>query len=126
MKNEQIFPQLEIKDSLNGFGVYATHTIPENATLFIMQGKILNYPTRTSVQIDENRHIEDPIAGCMNHACKPNARVDRKNRAFISLRKIDKDEEITFDYRENEDALACPFVCSCCQKKITGKRLLPS
>lgn len=125
MKKDDVTALFEIKHGIEGIGVFAKCDFRKGAHLFTMRGEILNHPTRTSVQVGKHEHIEDEIAGAVNHACSPSARVDRATRSFISVRDIKKGEEITFDYRENEDTLANPFICSCCQEKITGKKLQP-
>jgi len=122
MQYESVLPHFEIKEGIQGVGVFATTDIPENTVLFTMHGKILNQPTRTSVQVGHDQHIEDKIGGRVNHACHPTARVNQADRTMISVRPIIKGEEITFDYRENEDKLANPFVCKCCNKEIRGKQ----
>jgi hypothetical protein len=48
--------------------------------------------------------------------------VDRERAALISLRGIKAGEEVTFDYNQNEDKLANPFVCQCCGTLIQGKQ----
>ncbi|MDX1901790.1 MAG: SET domain-containing protein [Gammaproteobacteria bacterium] len=125
MKEDNVASQFEIKRGIQGIGVFAKRDFLKDSHLFTMHGEILDHPTRTSVQIGEHEHIEDEIAGAVNHACSPSAKVDRATRSFITVRDIKKGEEITFDYRENEDTLANPFVCSCCQTEITGKKLQP-
>ena len=104
-------------------GVFTSKHIKKGTVIFTMKGDIINYPTRTSVQIGKTQHIENQLAGYINHACHPNAKVNKKNHTFVSLRDIPKDEEITFDYNKNEDILASPFRCFCCHKKILGKKV---
>lgn len=121
MHIDSVLPQLEIKKGIEGMGVRAAEDIPADVVLFVMHGPILKQPTRTSVQIGPEAHIEDELGGCVNHSCHPTAKVNQADRTFVSLRAIKKGEEITFDYRENEDVLAHPFVCQCCHQFITGK-----
>ncbi|HTM63781.1 MAG TPA: SET domain-containing protein [Gammaproteobacteria bacterium] len=112
---------LVIRKGIEGRGVFATKRISKNTIIFKMHGDFVNSPTQTSVQIGEKLHIEDALAGLLNHSCNPTAKVDRQLQALISLRDIEEGEEITFDYRMNEEHLAAPFICRCCGKMINGK-----
>ena len=115
-------PILEMKDGIHGVGIFTTKEIKKGDNLFLLEGKVIDHPTRTSVQVDKNKHIENSIAGCVNHSCTPNAMVQKTEPyAFVSLRNIAKGEEVTFDYNSNEAKMSCPFVCACCGKYIAGK-----
>jgi len=114
-------PKFILKDGVQGNGIFTTVKIKKGDILFEMSGEIIARPTQTSIQIGKNKHIEDDIGVHVNHHCKPNSKVNRKNRTFISLRDIEPGEEITFDYNQNEDFLAVPFACHCCNRKILGK-----
>lgn len=112
---------LIIKKGIAGRGVFAAKSFPKNSVIFKLQGIIIDHPTQTSVQIGKDLHIEDEIAGFLNHACTPSAHIDRQMHAVVSLRDINENEEITFDYSSNEDKLAAPFMCRCCGKMISEK-----
>jgi hypothetical protein len=114
-------PMFTLKEGIQGEGVFTTVTVPKGETLFEMSGEILDHPTRTSIQVGKNKHIEDDIGIHINHSCAPNAKINRRKRTFISLRTIEAGEEITFDYNQNEDLMASPFICRCCNKMIRGK-----
>ncbi len=113
---------LVVKQGIHGRGVFAARKIRKNTVIFQMQGEFVTKPTQTSVQIDQQMHIEDALAGLINHSCHPTARVDRQSQTFLSLRDIEPNEEITFDYTTNEEKLAAPFICECCGKEICGKK----
>jgi SET domain-containing protein len=125
MKQNAIPPQFEIKKGIHGVGVFAKSDIRRGTILFKLSGKIIDEPTRTSVQVGENKHVENILAGHMNHSCTPNAKVYKRLMALISLSDIKEGDEITFDYNDNEDVLAAPFICECCGKKICGKIKTP-
>lgn len=112
---------LQIKKGIQGQGVFAARKIAANSIIFTMHGAIITEPTKTSVQVGDNAHIEDKTAGLINHSCNPSAFVHRHTRTFISLRDIEVGDEITFDYTNNEDKMAEPFICNCCGKFIGGK-----
>ena len=68
--------------------------------LITYDGPILDHPTRYSIQIDENRHIEGtPESNAyLNHSCAPNTFVDWKGVFLRALRNIDAGEELTCNY----------------------------
>ena len=123
MKHGFFPPHFVVKNGIHGVGVFTTTEVKKGELLFKMKGAILEAPTRTSVQISENKHIEDKLAGCMNHNCSPSAKVDRASQSFISLKDLRAGEEITFNYNQNEDVMASPFICECCRKLIGGREL---
>lgn len=116
-------PKFILQEGVHGKGVFATGTFKKGEKLFDMNGEIVTHPTRTSIQIGKNKHIEDDIGIYVNHHCHPTAKVNQKKRALISIKNIEIGDEITFDYNQNEDQLATPFTCHCCHKKIMGKRM---
>jgi len=124
MKYLRIAPHFVVKMGIQGLGVFATKNFKRGKTLFKLNGEVINHPTRTSIQIVKNKHVENIIGGYVNHSCKPSAKVNRRKKTFVSLRNIDKGDEITFDYNKNEDVLACPFRCRCCGRKIVGRKKL--
>lgn len=121
MKYRRFPPFFIVKNGIHGLGVFLTQDVKKGALLFIMKGDMLDHPTRTSVQVGKHRHIEDVLASYINHSCKPTAKVARRQHAFVSLRDLEKGDEITFDYNKNEDKMASPFVCECCGRKIKGR-----
>lgn len=121
-KDSGVPPQLEIKEGIQGKGVFAKKDFRKGDVIFTMKGKIISHPTRTSVQIGEHQHIEDFTAGHINHSCTPNIKVNRKKHQFECIEAIQAGEEIMFNYQENEDSLANPFYCECCGQIIIGKK----
>lgn len=122
MKNRRFPPHFIVKYGIHGLGAFTTADIKKGRILFKLKGEILSHPTRTSVQIGKNKHIEDKLAGFMNHSCRANAKLLKRKQQFVSLRNIPKGEEITFNYNKNEARLASPFKCECCGKKICGRK----
>ncbi|RDI46029.1 SET domain-containing protein [Aquicella lusitana] len=125
MKYRHFAPYFLVKKGIHGVGVFAAADIKKGEILRELTGEMLDHPTRTSIQIGKNKHIEDEMGGLINHSCQPTARIDKKNHSLVSIRNIRKGEEITFDYNENEEAMASPFVCQCCGKYIMGKKGMP-
>ena len=84
---------------------------------------IVTSPTRTSIQIDENKHIENFMAGKINHHCNPNTEIKFAGEGIIvyALKDIPFDEQLTFDYETTESILSEPFKCACHGNWIRGK-----
>ena len=99
--------------------IYNSKTISKNTIIYKLSGIILDKPTRTSIQITEQSHIEDNFGRYMNHSCNPNCKIE--HGCIVSLCNIMKGNEITFDYTKNETHMASPFYCFCCNKLIKGK-----
>lgn len=121
MIEKRIPARFEVKVGIHGVGVFTKVDIKKGSVLFKLRGCIITQPTRTSVQLGKNRHVENVLAGHLNHNCHPNAKVNRKMHYFVSTRDIKKGEEITFNYNDNEEKMAAPFKCECCGRMIKGK-----
>ena len=112
----------------DGFkSVHAAVPIGKRELILHLTGLWTPYPTRTSIQVGE-RHLESETGACINHNCYPNAEIiyiqtwiGLGGTGLVSLKEIDKGEEITFNYNATEDTLANPFKCRCCGKEIKGK-----
>lgn len=87
---------------------------------------ILPTPTRYTVQIEEKQHLKlkPEYLQYINHSCQPNVFFDLKKMEIISLRQIEKGEEITFFYPSTEWKMTEPFKCRCgsenCLNNIEG------
>ena len=63
-----------IVKEINGMqGLFASQDYKINDLLFTIEGEILDTPTRTSIQISTNQHVnvQAPLA-FINHSCFPN------------------------------------------------------
>lgn len=116
------------------FRLLSTGSIRPGESLFRIIGERTNKPTRYSVQIDRNTHID--LTGehglqdvldryywrFLNHSCEPNAAI--RGLEVVALRPITQWEEITFDYDTTEFDMAEPFECRCgslaCRGVIRG------
>ena len=100
-------------------------------TILRIDGVVQPTPSRYSVQVGADEHIERPSTVTheeeellyqwrfLNHSCAPNAMlIDRELRA---LRPIARGEEITFDYLTNEFDMATPFTCCCGSPECVGE-----
>lgn len=102
-------------------GVYTRKDIPEGSIVAdLIDGKLIQEPTRTSIQVGRGFHIEDEIGSCINHSCQPSCKI--RSFLVIALRDIGEGEEVTFDYNESEEEVISPFECKCCGKMILGRK----
>lgn len=105
------------------FRLVATAPIESGAEVMRIEGRLTSRPSRTSVQIGDDLHVDVPEGldlervldthawRFMNHACDPTVRL--AGRAIVALRRIAAGEEITFDYNTTELDMSTPFVCAC-------------
>lgn len=104
-------------------GIITTTYINEDSVVYELEGEYILDPTRTSIQIDSEGHIEDEFGKYINHNCTPNVKVvkDKSKIKLIALKDIVSDLEITFDYNSTEYKISHPFKCNCHGKLIKGK-----
>jgi hypothetical protein len=109
---------------MNGrFHVLSGQAIPKGACILRLEGHPSALPTRYSVQVGWQEHVETwvplveeaSLDSCqvryMNHSCQPNTRF--ADRQVIALRDIAAHEELTFDYNTTEWEMAEAFQCEC-------------
>lgn len=71
-------------------------------------------PSWTSLQIGEDRHIEDiGMIRYVNHSCAPNLYFDAESLEVEVLRDLEAGEELTLFYPSSEWEMARPFECCC-------------
>lgn len=88
-------------------GVYAKQTYKSGEIVRIMSGKLLNMPTRQSIHIGNNMHLEDKIGQYINHSFDPNVKVE--GNKLIAINDINIYDELTFNYNDTEIEMAYPF-----------------
>jgi hypothetical protein len=122
----------------HGIGSPAHRAIAAGTTLFRISGRETAVPTRFSLQIDRDRHLDQDDARniddlvqhffwrYMNHHCEPTTEI--RGLAVIAGRDIAPGESVTFDYNTTEESLAEPFSCRCgsahCVGVVRGARHL--
>lgn len=100
---------MEIKDSkTNSKGLFSTKQYKKGDIVFILSGEIFDSPTRESIHIGNNKHIYDEHGKFLNHSFTPNIYIDNVN--VVALVDIKEDEELAFNYNDNELKMASPFV----------------
>ena len=110
---------MEIQKNNNYNKLISSKDYPINFIIHKLEGDIKDKPTRTSIQIYKNKHIEDKFGIYMNHSFDPNCKIH--NSCIQSIKDIKKGDELTFNYNENETKMACPFTDSISGKQVNGK-----
>ena len=69
--------------------------------------------TYLTVQTGTDQHItlHPSFLQYLNHSCAPNCWID--GRTLRALRRIEADEQLTFDYNTTEWSMDAPFECAC-------------
>jgi uncharacterized protein len=117
------------RSAISGWGVYATHPIEEDTRIVEYKGQLVSqaeawrreqrYLPRHRIWIFNinDRWARDAafggnIARYINHACRPNCYADVVGRTIwiLASRRIEKGEELTYDY--NTDG-AANIPCRC-------------
>jgi len=90
-----------------GNGLFATKYYKKGEVIHVLCGTILNYPTKYSIHIGNNQHIEDFYGISINHSFEPSVLICGKN--VVAKNDIQCGDEITFDYNESEISMSAPF-----------------
>lgn len=79
---------------------------------------------RVTLQIDEDAFLvstRESAADWINHSCDPNAGL-RGRVELVAMRRIDRNEEITFDYATSDGSPYDEFECRCgapaCRRRV--------
>ena len=104
-------------------GLFALQDIAENEVLLTYDGPAMDHPTRLSIQIDDDRHIEGTkdSNAFLNHSCDPSAYVDWNKLCLRARRPILSGEEITCNYFTTDYELHETFACKCGSPKCKGE-----
>jgi hypothetical protein len=133
---------LEVRTHAGSSGVYATRGFDRGDEVFRLTGSVGPGPSRYSIQIGVDRHLEPYDGGngapasrstswkYLNHSCDPNLQVDPSATRFLARHDIAADDELSFNYLTTEWEMATPFDCRCgsvhCFGHIAGfKHLTP-
>jgi SET domain-containing protein len=127
--------------SRTGLGLFATKPIKRRATIATYRGRRLSTAESDRLEARGSRymfHVNKRVtidgsprwnvARYINHSCRPNAEPVARNGGIVivALRRIEPDEEITYDY--GEEYLEYFFLeeggCRCdhCRRKRAAKR----
>ncbi|MDB5200383.1 MAG: hypothetical protein JWO92_2346 [Chitinophagaceae bacterium] len=135
---EQTSPETVIvKDSKFGKGIFTTVDLPKKFILFKITGIPLTFSETLALgnnecfclQVAMDKYIiPDHPFHLSNHSCEPNCGITR-NMEFITLRDIEKGEELFWDYSTSMLERHWKLQCNCgsaeCRHIITDFDLLP-
>lgn len=124
-----ISPNIEVKKSsiCSGKGVFAKELIKKGALLIHVEAKIVTSSSVYALQTGEHRYLLAPYAdNYINHSCHPNVLIKlypNKPRyvSFIAIKKIDKSQELFWNFNTTEWDLKDRFKCGCNSKDCVGQ-----
>lgn len=127
-----------INIAIKGNGIIAREYIRKGEIILSFFGKPISRKKvknpNAVLQLDEDIFLEsDGTADeSLNHSCNPNCYIDFKQLNLVSMKDIQKGQELTFDYNTSEYDLidqGCSFTCFCgsedCVGDIKGFKYLP-
>jgi SET domain-containing protein len=126
--------------SRTGLGLFATAPIAKGAFIVAYTGRRISHAEAARREARGSRYIFEinrrwsvdgssrrNVARYANHACRPNAESDLVQGKLIlrAIRRIEPDEEITYDYGEDYfELFLAPIGCGCvtCRGKRRNAR----
>lgn len=123
-------PRLAVQRANGQFQVVALAPIAAGENLLHVNGRVVDRPSRYSVQIGPHEHVDPPVPDdladdmdrhawrFLNHSCAPNAVL--RGRTLVARCDIARGCEITFDYATTEYEMAEPFACGCGAPQCRG------
>lgn len=111
-------------------GMFTIKPVVWEEILIYYDGPVIDHPTRYSIQIDDEKHIEGtPDSNAyLNHSCAANCYVDWKGVYLRAKRNIAAGEELTCNYLTTDWELHEKFVCHCgapnCYGELKGFKYL--
>lgn len=105
---------LVVRDSEDQHGLFCEGIFPKDSIVMSYGlDSIQNFPTRTSVQVGVDQHIEvGETLAFMNHSSNPTCKLRVRYNALevVPRRKLVPGDQITFNYNTTEYDMAEPFV----------------
>ncbi|MGW0520236.1 SET domain-containing protein-lysine N-methyltransferase [Crossiella sp. NPDC003009] len=117
-------------DGLGGVAFVPLAAIPEGAVVASITDRVEHTaPTKYTIQVSRDRHVDAAEVRYLNHSCRPNAVVDTVRNVVVATSPIAEGEQVTFFYPATEWEMADPFSCGCghdnCLGEIAGAAFLP-
>lgn len=130
---------LIVRPTSLGKGVFATRLFQKGEMICVFQGEVYTYESLPKeydehcLQLDDDLYqgSSGEIDDYFNHSCEPNAglRFEDKQITLITLRAIQPDEEITWDYSTDSNDENWEMQCLCgsihCRKIVKAFQYLP-
>ncbi|WP_331748310.1 SET domain-containing protein-lysine N-methyltransferase [Streptomyces sp. NBC_00648] len=122
--------QVGVLRTAGEYALIACEPARAGALLFEVHGEPTNVPSRYSVQVGKDVHLDLPEGvgneetmdayfwRFMNHSCSPNSRI--AGRQVLAATDIGAGDEITFHYSTTEFFMAEPFDCQCGSVNCAG------
>jgi len=119
---------LTITESKNEKRLITTQPLKKRELIFTLKGELRAIPSKYSLQINENTHLDVPSGelgnleyawAFLNHSCAPNCYM--KNQELYASEDIDANTELTFNYNTTEYDMATPFICKCGSENCLGE-----
>ena len=126
------------KSKIDNLGVYAAANIKAGTKIIYYKGKIITkketeinpkydndkaiYLFNLNSRYDLDGDFKFNTARLINHSCEPNCEVEiTDNQIWISsIKKVKKDDELTYNYGYPFDSDFDDHVCKCGSKKCVG------
>lgn len=117
-----------VAESKTGKGVFAERLIWPGELILVFKGFTVSWdnPIHSSsmgsylLQTGKKTYIMPEVpAKYVNHSCNPNAGIV-KNRRLVAIKRIEKDEEITFDYSTTMSENFWTMDCLCYEINCRG------
>ena len=135
-------PKLVRKETQQyGKAVFATEDIEKDEVIAYWDGPVYEVQNNSdlpndpplfvadhAIQFEKHKWRDsDGLARYLNHSCEPNCGI-KGLFTIVAMRKINKGEEVTWDYEMTEDS-DWEMVCKCgsphCRKLIRAYRFMP-
>ena len=103
-------------------GLFSSEKYVINDKIYKLQGVTYDKPSRTTIEIGKDVHIDDEYGIFMNHSFTPSCMI--KDGYIVALCNINENDELTFNYNSSETSMACPFVDSETNEQVYGQMKL--
>lgn len=117
-------PKIVIRERpAGGKGLFAAEPCLRDEILIdFRRYPVIGAPTRISLQIDADRHIEgsEETNAFLNHGCDPTAYYDYSGVYLRARRDLAPGEEVTVNYNAGDYDLYEKFTCRCGSPECVG------
>jgi hypothetical protein len=96
----------------------ATKIYNDNAIIHVLKGEEYDKPSRTTIEVDTDKHIDDKYGIYINHSFTPSTRIEKG--CVVANKYIQIREEITFNYNLSETEMATPFIDNNTNLQVSG------
>lgn len=99
----------------------ATRAYERGAIIGTIDGSIVDLPSRTTLQLDEGRHLDVGLPFMhLDHACVPNVAFDTATREVRAISDIAAGDRLRLFYPATEWDMAAVFACTCGSEGCLG------